>query len=236
MRSASRCSRQTRPRESPCSPARGAARASSRRRRRAPQRRASRSGWRRRGSRATTTPRRRRAPRPLLVSDPQLQRSRSRRPSRRAPAGNAGARRRRSRRSRSATALESCSEDRHGELPRLLDVTDATFAPPAGGRLIRLPAARGGTTPGEPTMVLQHREALIWTLGKAAALEQLVMCQYLYATFSLKDRDDEGLTPEQLEATRRWRRELFDIGAQEMLHLSLVQNLLTAIGAGSALE
>jgi hypothetical protein len=101
---------------------------------------------------------------------------------------------------------------------------------------MRLLAARGGTVPGAPTMVLQHREALVWTLGKAAALEQLVMCQYLYAAFSMKDRDDEGLTPEQLEATRRWRREIMHIAEQEMLHLALVQNLLTAVGAGSALE
>ena len=101
---------------------------------------------------------------------------------------------------------------------------------------MRLLAARGGTAPGVPTMVLQHREALIWTLGKAAALEQLVMCQYLYAAFSLKDRDDDGLTAAQLEATRRWRRELLHIAEQEMLHLALVQNLLTAIGAGSALD
>jgi hypothetical protein len=85
-------------------------------------------------------------------------------------------------------------------------------------------------------MVIQHREALIWTLGKAAALEQLVMCQYLYAAFSLKDRDDDGLSPVQLEATRRWRRELIHIAEQEMLHLALVQNLLTAVGAGSAFE
>ena len=101
---------------------------------------------------------------------------------------------------------------------------------------MRLLTARGGTVPGAPTMVLQHREALVWTLGKAAALEQLVMCQYLYATCSMKDRDDEGLTPEQLEATRRWRREIINIAEQEMLHLALVQNLLTAVGAGSALE
>ena len=101
---------------------------------------------------------------------------------------------------------------------------------------MQLLSARGGTQPGEPTMVLQHREALIWTLGKAAALEQLVMCQYLYAAFSLKDREDEGLAPDQLDATRRWRRELIHIAEQEMLHLALVQNLLTAIGAGSAFE
>jgi hypothetical protein len=99
---------------------------------------------------------------------------------------------------------------------------------------MQLLQARGGTEPGAPTMVLQHREALIYTLGKAAALEQLVMCQYLYAAFSMKDRGDEGLSDEQLSAVRRWRRELIHIAEQEMLHLSLVQNLLTAVGAGSA--
>src|SRR5256885_1433473 len=101
---------------------------------------------------------------------------------------------------------------------------------------MQLLSARGGVDPGAPTMVLQHREALVWTLGKAAALEQLVMCQYLYTAFSMKDRDDEGLTAEQLEATRRWRREIIHIAEQEMLHLALVQNLLTAVGAGSAFE
>jgi hypothetical protein len=101
---------------------------------------------------------------------------------------------------------------------------------------MQLLSSRGGTEPGAPTMILQHREALIWTLGKAAALEQLVMCQYLYAAFSMKDRDDDGLTPEQLQATRRWRRELIHIAEQEMLHLALVQNLLTAVGAGPAFD
>jgi len=100
---------------------------------------------------------------------------------------------------------------------------------------MQLLAARGGVEPGAPTMVLQHREALVYTLGKAASLEQLVMCQYLYAAFSMKDREDEGLTKAQLDATRRWRRELFHIAEQEMLHLALVQNLLTAVGASSSL-
>ena len=100
---------------------------------------------------------------------------------------------------------------------------------------MQLLSSRGGTEPGAPTMVLQHREALIYTLAKAAQLEQLVMCQYLYAAFALKDRDDDGLTPPQLEATRRWRRELIHIAEQEMLHLALVQNILTAVGASPAL-
>ena len=113
-------------------------------------------------------------------------------------------------------------------------MTDVTTAAPTGGRLMQLLSARGGTEPGAPRMVLQHREALIYTLGKAAQLEQLVMCQYLYAAFSMKDRDDDGLTKPQLDATRRWRRELIHIAEQEMLHLALVQNLLTAVGASSA--
>ena len=78
---------------------------------------------------------------------------------------------------------------------------------------------------------LEHREALIYTLGKAAELEHLVMLQYLFAAFSLKQDVREGVTPEQLVAIQRWRKTLLEISAQEMLHLALVQNLLTAVGA-----
>jgi Ferritin-like len=82
---------------------------------------------------------------------------------------------------------------------------------------------------------LEHREALIYTLGKAAELEHLVMLQYLFAAFSLKQRVEEGLTPETLAAIQRWRTTLLEISAQEMLHLALVQNLLTAVGAAPRL-
>src|SRR6185369_13662431 len=130
----------------------------------------------------------------------------------------------------------SCRPSSAASPSRLVAMSDGSTMQAGGGRLMRLLEARGVTAAGAPTMVLQHREALIYTLGKAAALEQLVMAQYLYAAFSLKDRDDEGLTDEQLAAVRRWRRELIHIAEQEMLHLALVQNLLTAVGAGSALE
>lgn len=78
---------------------------------------------------------------------------------------------------------------------------------------------------------LEHREALIYTLGKAAELEHLVMLQYLFAAFSLKQNVREGVSAEQLVTIQRWRRTLLEIGEQEMLHLALVQNLLTAVGA-----
>ena len=82
---------------------------------------------------------------------------------------------------------------------------------------------------------LEHREALIYTLGKAAELEHLVMLQYLFAAFSLKQSVEEGLTPDSLAAVQRWRKTLLEISHQEMLHLALVQNLLTAVGAAPRL-
>jgi len=113
-------------------------------------------------------------------------------------------------------------------------VADTIARATPGGRLMHMLASRALSDPSAPAMVIQHREALVYTLGKAAQLEQLVMCQYLYAAFSMKERDDEGLTSEQLDAVRRWRRELIHIAEQEMLHLALVQNLLSAVGAGSS--
>jgi hypothetical protein len=82
---------------------------------------------------------------------------------------------------------------------------------------------------------IEHREALIYTLGKAAELEHLVMLQYLFAAFSLKQRVEEGVTSEGLAAVQRWRSTILEISEQEMLHLALVQNLLTAVGAAPRL-
>jgi Ferritin-like len=113
-------------------------------------------------------------------------------------------------------------------------LTSVAAAAGPTGRLMHVLSTRSVQAPGASTMVIQHREALVYTLGKAAQLEQLVMCQYLYAAFSMKERDDEGLSDDQLTAVRRWRRELMHIAEQEMLHLALVQNLLSAVGAAPA--
>jgi hypothetical protein len=102
------------------------------------------------------------------------------------------------------------------------------------GRLGHVIAVRDGADRERP-MHIAHREALIYTLGKAAELEHLIMGQYLYAAFSLKDRDKDGLEPEHLTTARRWKHELLAIAAQEMLHLALVQNLLAAVGAAPRL-
>src|SRR6201996_5748810 len=104
------------------------------------------------------------------------------------------------------------------------------------GRLARVIATRGGLAPPEAPFVIEHREALIYMLCEAAELEHGIMCQYLFAAFSMKEHADEGLPAAEAEAVQRWRKHIFHIGAQEMLHLALVQNLLSAIGAAPHLS
>jgi hypothetical protein len=68
--------------------------------------------------------------------------------------------------------------------------------------------------------VIEHREALIYMLCEAAELEHAIMCQYLFAAFSLKQSEDEGLTKAELAATARWRKQVSHVATQEMLHLA----------------
>jgi len=107
-------------------------------------------------------------------------------------------------------------------------------SPGPHGPLASVLAVRRGKGDGQGGG-LEHREALIYTLGKAAELEHLIMLQYLFAAFSLKQNVNEGLSTETLAAVQRWRKTLLSIGEQEMLHLALVQNLLTAVGAAPRL-
>src|SRR5262249_1817466 len=104
------------------------------------------------------------------------------------------------------------------------------------GRLAEVIASRGGRAAPEAPFVIEHREALIYMLCEAAELEHGIMCQYLFASASLKQREDEGLTAEELDAVVRWRRVISHVATEEMLHLALVQNLLAAIGAASHLD
>jgi hypothetical protein len=83
----------------------------------------------------------------------------------------------------------------------------------------------------EPQVVVANREDLWWLLAEAAQLEHMIMCQYLFAEWSLKEGEAEGLTREQAEAVARWRELLHGIAVEEMLHLSLVANVMASIGA-----
>jgi hypothetical protein len=86
--------------------------------------------------------------------------------------------------------------------------------------------------------VVRHLSTLPAPLGThhskpptSGARPPALSCQYLYAGFSLKQSVEEGLTAEQLAAINRWRTILQGIAVQEMLHLALVANLMSAIGA-----
>ena len=74
------------------------------------------------------------------------------------------------------------------------------------------------------------REQLIFSLYEAAELEHNLMCTYLYAAFSLKDGEAEGLRPEEAEAVGRWRKAIIDVAIEEMGHLSAVWNITSALG------
>jgi hypothetical protein len=99
------------------------------------------------------------------------------------------------------------------------------------GPLAEVIALRGGQAPPEAPFVIEHREALIYMLYEAAELEHGIMCQYLFAAFSLKQSVDEGLSEDELAAVQRWRKVIAHVATEEMLHLALVQNLLCAIGS-----
>src|SRR5882757_7376705 len=88
----------------------------------------------------------------------------------------------------------------------------------------------------EPPLHVDSREEIVYLLGEACEIEHGLMCEYLYAQFSLKRTTDEGLTPEQLDRVQTWESALIDIIKQEMLHLSLATNILTAIGAAPHFE
>ena len=83
---------------------------------------------------------------------------------------------------------------------------------------------------GDQPIVVEHRKELTYLLSLGAELEHGLMCQYLYAAFSLKSAAD-GLSEEQVERVERWRRVILQIAGEEMLHWAVVQNLLAAVGS-----
>jgi CDGSH-type Zn-finger protein/uncharacterized Fe-S cluster protein YjdI len=79
-------------------------------------------------------------------------------------------------------------------------------------------------------MPICSREQIIHQLYEAAELEHDLMCTYLYAAFSLKDGEAEGLTRDEAAAVERWRRTITEVAIQEMGHLVAVWNITSALG------
>ncbi len=80
-------------------------------------------------------------------------------------------------------------------------------------------------------IIIEDREELIFLLCEAAEFEHAVMCTYLYALWSLRRSTDEGVTADEMAAIESWRASLRTVAREEMLHLCLVNNILSALGA-----
>ena len=83
---------------------------------------------------------------------------------------------------------------------------------------------------------IENRGQLIYMLSEAAELEHGIMCCYLFCAFSMKRSVEEGVTEEQLNSMQRWRRTIMNIAVEEMLHMCLACNLLTAVGGAPHLR
>jgi CDGSH-type Zn-finger protein/uncharacterized Fe-S cluster protein YjdI len=77
---------------------------------------------------------------------------------------------------------------------------------------------------------LPSREQLLFNLYEAAELEHTLMCTYLYAAFSLKDGEQDGLSAKEAAAVARWKRTIIQIAVEEMSHLTAVWNISSALG------
>ncbi len=69
----------------------------------------------------------------------------------------------------------------------------------------------------------------MYLLTEAAEIEHGLMCCYLFAAYSLRVNDDT-LDAETRAMLGRWRKVIVDIAKDEMTHLVLVSNLLSAVG------
>lgn len=78
--------------------------------------------------------------------------------------------------------------------------------------------------------MIDTREELVNALSEAAELEHGLLAQYLFAAFSMKKREDEGINPRQQALISDWEATILQIAHQEMYHLASVCNLLSAIG------
>ena len=83
----------------------------------------------------------------------------------------------------------------------------------------------------EAPVRIENRAQLIYLLTEAAEIEHGVMCCYLFAAFTMKKSVDEGITQEQVDMISRWRGVIMQVAIEEMVHMCLACNLLTAIGA-----
>ncbi|HEX5139627.1 MAG TPA: ferritin-like domain-containing protein [Dehalococcoidia bacterium] len=87
-----------------------------------------------------------------------------------------------------------------------------------------------------PTPKVTLREELIFLLNHASELEHSLCCSYLFTAMSLKDGVDHDLTEEQFGHVQEWKKTFNQVAVDEMMHLSVVNSLLVAVGAAPHLD
>jgi CDGSH-type Zn-finger protein/uncharacterized Fe-S cluster protein YjdI len=88
----------------------------------------------------------------------------------------------------------------------------------------------------EPEIVVPNHDELTYLLTEAAEIEHGLMCCYLFAAQSLHRGPRDGITEAEAVAVERWRAVITGVAIEEMLHLALVSNLLSAIGSSPHLQ
>ena len=82
----------------------------------------------------------------------------------------------------------------------------------------------------DPLAEVPSREQLVHALYEAAELEHTLMCTYLYAAFSLRDGEAEGLSSEEAAVVAGWRKTILRVAVDEMGHLTAIWNITSALG------
>jgi hypothetical protein len=112
---------------------------------------------------------------------------------------------------------------------------------PPGPAGLKLRAARGlpevalapaEEKPGFDTPVAPRERAIAF-LHIGAEIEHALMVQYLYAAYSL---DEKQASPARRAQVVKWRGVIAEIAREEMGHLATVQNVLTVIGGPLCFE
>ena len=84
--------------------------------------------------------------------------------------------------------------------------------------------------------MIDTRQEIIYALNEAAEIEHGFMIQYIFAAMTMKKRLDERITGKQQELIRQWESQILSVAREEMAHLGMVCNLLSAIGGAPHFE
>lgn len=78
---------------------------------------------------------------------------------------------------------------------------------------------------------IDSRRDLMYALSEAAEIEHALLCQYLFAGYSIRRFPADDIPPDRLRSLQNWAGTILLVAREEMEHLGTVCNLLASIGA-----